>query len=455
MTEVKKTNPLGVDKIDKLLIKFATPSVVAMVVNAVYNMVDQICIGRKVGTLGNSATNVAFPITTIAMAIALTIGQGGASKQNLELGAGNRKKAEHAVGNIITFSSVVSIIVTLLSFIFLSPMLKFFGATKTVMPYALDYASRVIWGMPALIVGTSINNTIRADGSPMFSMLSMSVGAVVNTVLDIIFVFPLNMGMKGAALATIIGQYVVCFVSLSYVKKYKNLTITKKCLKLKASLCKTICTLGVASGINQLSMFIVQVVLNNSMKYYGAKSIYGSDIPIACTGIVMKVNMLVMAIMIGIAQGTQPIVSFNYGAKKLDRVKKVYILAAKVILMIGIVCFVVFQVFPDYIIRIFGNGSKEYFEFSRKCMKIILFMTLVNGLQPLTTIFFTSIGKAVKGAFIALTRQIILLLPLVVILPKFMGIDGILYAAPIADFSAFLFVVGFIVYEFKLMNKKI
>lgn len=454
MSDKLKVNPLGVDKINKLLIKFAIPSVVAMVVNAVYNMFDQVCIGRKIGTDGNAATNVAFPITTIAMAIALTIGQGGASKQNLELGAGNKINAEKAVGNVIVFSSIVSIIITLFSFVFLEPMLKFFGATEAVMPYAIDYSSVVIWGMPALIIGTSINNTIRADGSPFFAMISMGVGAIINIVLDVIFVFPMNMGMKGAALATIIGQYAVCIISISYIKKYKNIHVTKKCLKLDGNLCKTICALGVASGINQLAMFIVQVVLNNSVKYYGAKSVYGSEIPIACIGIIMKVNMLFMAIVIGIAQGTQPLVSYNYGARQTDRVKKTYIVAAKSIMIISVVCFLIFQLCPDYIIRIFGEGSKEYYDFSRKCFKIFLFMTLVNGLQPLTTIFFTSIGKAKKGAFIALTRQIILLLPLIVILPRFFGIDGIMFSAPIADFVAFLCVAFFMTYEFKLMKNK-
>ena len=451
-TKETKVNPLGVGKIDKLLLKFAIPSVIAMVVNAVYNMVDQICIGIKIGTNGNAATNVAFPITTIAMAMALTIGQGGASKQNLELGAGNKKRAENTVGNVIIFATIISVIVTVLCFVFLEPMLNVFGATKKVMPYAMDYSKIVVLGMPGLIIGTSINNTIRADGSPLFSMLSMGAGAITNIILDIIFIFPLNMGMKGAALATIIGQYVVCFISLSYIKKYKNINITKEAFKFNVSLCGTICALGIASGINQLAMFIVQVVINNSVKHYGAMSVYGSEIPIACIGIVMKVNMLFMAIVIGIAQGTQPLVSFNYGARKVDRVKKTYLLAARTIMIISVVCFLLFQFCPDLIIGMFGKGTKEYYEFSRKCFRIFLFMTLTNGLQPLTTIFFTSIGKATKGAFIALTRQILLLVPLVLILPKFFGIDGIMYSAPIADFAAFVCVVIFILYEFKHMK---
>lgn len=450
---VKNANPLGKDNIGRLLVKFAIPSVIAMVVNAIYNMVDQICIGRKIGSDGNTATTVAFPITTIGLALALTLGQGGASKQNLELGAGNRKKAEKAVGNMIVISLIISSLLCLMASIFLEPMLRFFGASNNVMPYAIEYTRIVVLGIPAAVVGTCLNNSIRADASPLYSMLSMATGAIINIVLDIIFVFPLNMGMKGAALATILGQYISCFISAAYINKFKNITITKESLKLDAKVCKTIVALGAASGINQLAMFICQVVLNNSMKFYGKQSVYGSDIPIASIGIIMKVNMVFMAIVIGISQGTQPIVSFNYGAEQYKRCRKTYRLASRVIMLISIVFFLLFQLCPDAIIGLFGKGSQHYYDFSRKCLKIFLFMTLVNGLQPLTTVFFTSIGKAVKGAFLALTRQIIFLLPLVVILPKYMGIDGILYAGPIADFASFILVIILMIFEFRILRK--
>ena len=446
-------NPLGKEKINKLLVKFAIPSVIAMVVNAIYNMIDQICIGRKIGTNGNTATTVAFPITTVGLALALTLGQGGASKQNLELGANNKKKAESAVGNMIIASTFISVLLCILAQIFLKPLLTSFGGTAEVMPYAMEYSRIVVLGLPAAVVGTCLNNSIRADASPLYSMLSMAIGAVINIVLDIIFVFPLNMGMKGAALATILGQIATCLISFAYIRKFKNIKLTKESFKIDLKMIKIIFALGVASGINQIAMFIVQIALNNSMKYYGSRSAYGPNIPIACIGIVMKVNMLFMAIIIGISQGTQPIVSFNYGAKEYKRCRKTYSLASKVVLIISVVFFAIFQLCPDMIISIFGQGSKEYYDFSRKCFRIFLFMTVVNGLQPLTTVFFTSIGKAIKGAFIALTRQILFLLPLVVILPKFFGIDGIMYAGPIADFGSFILVVVFMIHEFMIMRK--
>jgi Na+-driven multidrug efflux pump len=220
------------------------------------------------------------------------------------LGAGNKRRAEKAVGNMICMAVTISIIITLLAALFIKPMLVFFGATKNVMPYALEYVSVSLIGIPFMVIGTCINNTIRADGSPTYSMFSMALGAVINIVLDIIFVFPLNMGMKGAALATILGQIASAIVSALYIPRYKNIKLDKECFKIDGALCKIVTSLGLASGINQLSMFVVQIVLNNSMKYYGARSEYGADIPIASIGIVMKVNMVFMAIVIGISQGT-------------------------------------------------------------------------------------------------------------------------------------------------------
>lgn len=446
-------NPLADGKIDVLLRKFAVPSVIAMLVNALYNMVDQMFIGNFVGTLGNAATNVTFPITTMSIAMALLIGQGGASKQNLELGAGNKKKAETAVGNMLVMGIVASTIITIVSLLFLEPLLIAFGSSKQVLPYAVEYGRIIIIGIPFAVLGTCLNNSIRADTSAKFAMISMVAGAITNIVLDALFIIVFHMGMSGAALATILGQILTCCISLTYVKRYKHIKITKECFKVEGKVCATICALGLAPCINQLSMFVVQIVVNNLMKFYGARSSYGEDIPIACIGIVMKINMVFMAIVIGVGQGTQPIVSYNYGAAAYKRCRKTYIAAAKANIIISVIFFILFQTMPQQILAMFGNGSKEYIEFGVKCFRINLFMTFVNGMQPLTSIFFTSIGKATKGAFIALTRQIIFLLPLAVILPKFMGIEGILFAAPVADLMAFILVIVFVVYEFKLMKK--
>ena len=453
-TQKITSNPLADGKIGALLKKFAIPSVIAMLVNAIYNMVDQMFIGNYVGTLGNAATNVTFPITTVSIALALLIGQGGASKQNLELGAGNKKNAERAVGNMIIMGIVSSVVVSVVAILNLEPMLKLFGASKSIMPYAVEYGRIIIIGIPFAVLGTCLNNAIRADTSAKFAMASMVSGAVANIILDAIFVIPLRMGMFGAALATILGQILTCVISLTYVKRFKHIKLTKNAFKIDVKTGVTICALGMAPCINQMSMFVVQIVLNNLMKHYGELTSYGSDIPLACIGVVMKINMIFMAIVIGVGQGTQPIISYNYGAKSYKRCKETYMAAAKINVAISVFFFILFQIFPSQLLSMFGNGTPEYIEFGVLCFRIYLFMTFINGLQPLTSIFFTSIGKAIIGGFIALTRQIIFLLPLAVILPKFMGIKGIMYAAPIADLMACVLVFVFMIREFRLMSRE-
>ncbi len=449
-----KENPLGWEKIPKLLTKFAVPSIIAMVVNALYNIVDQIFIGNGVGYLGNAATNVAFPFTTIALAVALLLGQGGASKQNLSLGAKDKDTAERAVGSVIFCLIAAGVVICALSLVFLHPLISLFGATPDVYPYAETYSRIIVCGLPFMIAGCGLNNIIRADGSPVYSMMSMLIGAVLNTILDPIFIFVFRWGIAGAAYATIIGQIASFIVSAAYMFRMKNLKLRPEHLRPGAKLIGNIAALGVASFFNQISLTIVQVVMNNAMTVYGAQSIYGSDIPLACAGIMIKVNMIFMAVVIGIAQGSQPIVSFNYGAKNFARVRKTYLTAALTASAVAVLAFLGFQLFPRQIISLFGEGSEEYFAFSEKCFRIYLFMTFLNGIQPVTTVFLTSIGKGIKGMFIAVTRQLLFLVPLIIIFPIFWGIDGIMYSAPVADVIAFVLALLFVFWEFGDMRRK-
>ncbi|MBQ4061396.1 MAG: MATE family efflux transporter [Christensenellaceae bacterium] len=452
-TKAYEFNPLAVQKIPKLLTKFAVPSVIAMLVNALYNIVDQIFIGNGIGYLGNAATNVAFPFTTIALAIALLLGQGGASKQNLSLGAKNRDDAEKAVGNAVFCAAAVSVTLLVVFQIFLPIFLILFGATPDVYPYALTYSRIIVFGLPFMICGTTLNNIIRADQSPLYSMMSMLIGAVLNTVLDPIFIYVFDWGIAGAAYATIIGQIVSFFFSAAYIFRMKNITFRFKNMRPHGKIILNIAVLGIASFVNQIAMAIVQIVMNNTMTKYGALSMYGPDIPLACAGIMMKVNMIFMSIVIGIAQGSQPIVSFNYGAKNYSRVKKTYLTAALSATAISIIAFAAFQLFPRQITSIFGEGSEEYMLFSVECFRIYLFCTFLNGIQPVTSVFMTSIGKGIKGMFMALTRQLLFLVPLMLIFPIFWGIDGIMYSAPVADSIAFILAMLFMYLEFKNMSK--
>lgn len=447
-------NPLGIEKESKLLVNFAIPCIISMLVTALYNIVDQIFIGQGVGMLGNAATNVAFPLSTTCTAIALLLGIGGASNFSLELGAGNAEGASKSAGNAIKLMAISGLTLFVIVSLFLRPMLRAFGATADVLPYAMTYTRITAFGFPFLIANTAISKLILADGSPRYSMTSMLVGALVNTVLDPLFIFKFQWGMAGAALATITGQIISFCISLRYVFHFKNIMLTKDSFHLEAARCKGILVLGMSACFNQIAMTLVQVVMNNTLSYYGRMSSYGGEIPLACAGIITKVNMIFMAVIIGISQGTQPIVGFNYGARKYGRVKKTYKLAISTATVLSLAAFVCFQLFPRQIISVFGNGSEMYFAFAERYFRIYMFLTIVNGIQPVTSNFFTSIGKSKLGIFMSLTRQILFLLPLIIIFPLFMGIDGVMYAGPIADAAAAVVCVVFLIREMKELTRK-
>ena len=447
-----KTNPLGTEKISVLLMRFAVPSIIAMLVSSLYNMVDQFFIGRSIGMLGNAATNVAFPLTITCTSIALLCGIGGAANFNLSMGKGETEKARHFAGSAISMMLIIGILLCIIVRIFLKPMMIAFGATPDSLDYSIVYTGITALGFPFLIVGTGGCNLIRADGSPKFSMVCTLVGAVINTILDPLFIFTFNMGMAGAAYATIIGQIVSGVMVLLYMSRFKTVHIRLADFKPVRSFCLPIISLGMSPCFNQLAMMIVQIIMNNTLTYYGAQSSYGSDIPLACAGIIAKVNMLFFSLVIGIYQGLQPITSYNYGAGNYERVQDSYKKAAGAGIVLSILSFLCFQLFPRQIIGIFGSGSDEYFRFAEQYFRIFLFFTFVNGLQPITANFFTSIGQAGKGVFLSLTRQIIFLLPLLIIFPMIMGIDGIMYSAPIADFFAAVLAVLFIRKEFRTMT---
>ena len=446
-------NPLGSEPVSSLLRRFAIPSVIAMLVSALYNMVDQLFIGHSIGVLGNAATNVAFPLSMVCTSIGLLCGIGGAANFNLCMG---RKDPEHAksyVGNAISMLAILGVILCVAVQLFLRPMMLLFGATPDVIDYACTYTRITSIGFPFLIVTIGGSNLIRADGSPKFSMLCNLVGAIVNTILDPLFIFVFHMGMAGAALATITGQILSFALVVFYLRGFKTLPLSLSDLKPNMACWARIAALGATPAFNQVAMMVVQIVMNNTLTYYGSNSVYGSDIPLACAGIISKVNMLFFSFVIGISQGLQPIVSFNFGAQKYDRVKDAYKKAVFAATAISIVAFLCFQLFPRQIIGIFGSGSKEYLHFAERYFRIFLFFTFLNGIQPVSSNFFTSIGAPKKGIFLSLTRQIIFLLPLLLIFPYFFGIDGVMYTAPIADLAAASVSIVMVVREFKIMAK--
>lgn len=453
MEKTKEVNPLATVSVRKLMVKFAVPSIIGMLVGALYNMVDQLFIGQKVGSLGNAATNIAFPLTTICMSLALLFGIGGASCFNLAMGRGDKKNAGYYAGNALTMLAVCGVLISIITLIFLTPMLKLFGATAKNLPFAQDYVRVTALGFPFLLLSTGGGHLIRADGSPQITMLLNITGAVINTILDAVFVLVFGWGMAGAAAATVIGQFVSAVIVIIYAFRFKTVKLEKKHFIPCSTHIKRVSSIGMASFFNQIAIGVVQIVLNNSLKHYGSLSSYGADDPIAVAGIVMKVNMIVFSIVIGLAQGTQPIESFNYGARNFSRVREAYRLAVITGGGISIFAFVLFQIFPREILMIFGNGSDSYFEFGIKFFRIFLFFTWINCLQPITSTFFTSIGKSIKGVFLSLTRQIIFFVPILLVLPLIFGINGILYTGPIADVLSAVVAILMAVYEFKVMKK--
>ena len=449
----QEQNPLGTAPVGGLILKFAIPAIISMLVSAMYNIVDQIFIGQGVGMLGNAATNVAFPVTTIATALALLLGIGGASNYNLEMGAGREKKASSIAGTALSTLVITGVILAVAVLLFLRPLLNLFGATTDVMPYAVDYLGITAVGLPFYALSIGGNHIVRADRSPTYSMTCVLTGAIINTILDPLFIFGFGWGIKGAAWATVIGQVVSGILVVIYFGKFRKMYLEMSMLKPSSECLKAIISLGMASCINQIAMAIVQIVLNNILRYYGGLSVYGSDIPIACVGVISKVNQVFMAICIGISQGCQPIWGFNYGAKKYDRVRLAYRYSMISCTAIATVFFLCFQLFPHQIVSIFGTGSDLYFQFAERYLKIFMFMTFANGIQPMSSGFFTSIGKAKLGIVMSLTRQVLFLLPLIVVFSLIMGIDGVMYAGPIADAAALSLAILFARRELVAMKK--
>lgn len=448
-----QNNPLAYESTGRLIAKYSVPSVIAMLVSSLYNIVDQIFIGQGVGMLGNAATNVAFPFVNVCIALSLLIGIGGASNFNLNLGRGENEKAKSFAGTSISMLILSGLILSIVSLVFLKPILIAFGSTKQVLPYALTYTRITALGFPFLIATNGFCNLIRSDGSPRYSMVVMVTGAVINTCLDPLFIFGFHWGIAGGAAATVIGQIVSCVMAAVYLTRFRTMKLTKDCLKIKADNLKAIVSIGIASFFNQIAMMVVQIALNNTLAYYGALSSYGSDIPLACAGVIIKVNAFVMAFAIGIAQGCQPILGFNYGAQLYGRVRDTLKKEIITVTAIFSAAFICFQLIPRQIVSIFGEGSAAYFHFAERYFRIYLFMIFINGLQPIVSNFFSSIGKAWKGIFLSLTRQILFLLPLILLLPLFLGIDGVMYAGPIADGIAAITAFFLGRHEFMTMRK--
>lgn len=447
-------NILGTEKIQKLIMRFSIPCIISMLVNSLYNIVDQIFIGRGVGMLGNGATNVVFPLSVIALAFSLMFGDGASAYLSLKLGEKKKEEAAKGVFQGLLLATAFSILFTLLTLIFLPQLLNLFGCTEALQEYATNYGRIIAFGLPFVMIGTSLNSLIRSDGSPKYSMISMVTGAILNIILDPIFIFILHMGVEGAAIATIISQFITFLLNICYVKKFKTITMKKEQAKFDIKIAKKVITLGISSFITQMSIVIVIALENNLLGTYGALSEYGSEIPITVLGIVMKISQILYSVVLGIAIGAQPIFGYNYGAKKLDRVKEALKIVLKISVLITTIAFLLFQTIPDKLILIFGSGDANYIAFACLTFRIYLMLMICNGIQIPAGIFFQAIGKSSKSALLSLSRQILFLVPAMLLLSKFFGLMGILYSGAVADGLAFLLAIILILWEVKYMNKQ-
>ena len=447
-----KTNPLATEKVSKLLRKFAIPSVVAMLVNSLYNIVDQIFIGQGVGYLGNAATNIIFPLVTFALAISVMIANGCSAFMSIKFGQGRNEDA--AIGFGSAFISGIAIgIVFLIALIFsFKSLLPLFGATADVMPYAIDYGNIIIFGFPLSIVTIILENATRADGNPRYTMIAMLCATVTNIVLDAIFVLVFHWGVQGAAIATVISTAINLTVSSFYIPRFKNIKVTKHIFKFNFKMWKRVITLGTSSFITQIGGFFTQIAINNALKYYGALSIYGSDIPLSVFGIVMKIYMIIFSIMLGVGFGQQPIAGFNYGSRDFKRVREVYKCTVTTTTIVATVGWAVLMLFPEQVISLFGSESSLYVEFAVKCTRIFLMLIFLAGFQNNTSQFFQAIGRPIISSILTLLRQMLIMIPLALTLPIFYGIDGMLFAGPITDALATLITFFFIRREMKKIN---
>ena len=450
----KEENILGTEKIGKLIKKFSIPCIISLLVNSLYNMVDQVFIGWGVGYLGNGATNVVFPITMVCLAFSLMFGDGASSYLSLKLGEKKEKEAAKGVGNGVMISVVVAILFCAIVLIFLPQLLNAFGCTDALRDYALGYGRIIAIGIPFMMIGTTLNSIIRADGSPKYSMISMVTGAVLNTALDPIFIFVFKMGVEGAAIATIFSQFITFILNALYIKRFKTIKINKESIKPNWTILRKVSMLGISSFITQMSFVCVVAIENNLLGKYGTESKFGSEIPITVVGIVMKISQILNSIILGIAVGAQPIFGYNYGARKFDRVKEALKKVLGLSVIISTIAFILFQTIPDKLIALFGSGNETYIEFACLTFRTYLLLCICNGIQIPSGIFFQAIGKSSKSAILSLSRQIVLLIPAMIILSNVFGIMGILYAGPVADGLAFALAAVFLVLQVKKLNKK-
>ena len=428
----KTVNPLGTAPVGRLLLQYAIPSIISTLIASLYNMVDQMFIGQRIGFLGNAATTVAYPLTFLCGAMTLLFSNGSSVNFNICNGRGERDEALHFAGAGLTLLAAEGIFTAALVLLFTPWFVNLFGATDQVYPYALTYMKLVAPGLPFLALTSGGTLLIRSDGSPRYALICSMSGVALNFVLDYLFLFPMNMGIAGAALATVMGQVLSALMVATYMLHFRTGRLRQAHFAVSGSRFRQITSIGAAGSLNQAAMLVMNLVLNSSLRYYGSQSVYGGSEALAAAGVVTKVNFLFYSTIIGCSIGGQPIMGFNFGARNYERVKQTAYLVFTYAFVIGAVETACFWLFPEQILRLFGDSAGGYQAFALRYMHEFMLLIILAGVLPVAMNAMVSIRQPLKGVIISLSKQLVLIV-LLLILPRFLGIDGILIAGPVAD----------------------
>ena len=438
--QILATEPIG-----KLLLKYSVPAIIGMIVNALYNVVDRMFIGNipKVGVLAITGVGVTMPIMTIMLAFGMLIALGAIANISIKLGQGKKEDAELIIGNAITLSILISLLISFIGILFGDIILKSFGASESTLYYAKSYIYIILGGSVFCLLSFSLNNTIRGDGNPKLAAIIMIVGCLINITLDAILIFVFNMGIQGAAIATVISQAVTTIWGFVYYLKGKsNLKLKKENLKLNKDIVKTIFAIGLAPFAMQIAASLVQIISNNALKAYGG------DVAIGAMATIASISMIFLMPVFGINQGAQPIIGFNYGARQYDRANKTFKVSASVACLIMTLGWLIIQLKPEIIVGMF-NKDPKLMDITINGTKLYLFMLPIIGISITGSNYMQSVGKAKSAMILGLLRQVILLIPMIIILPKFLGLDGIWYAQAISDLLSTIITITVLVKELK------
>ena len=428
---MEQSQQLGQENITKLIIRFSLPAIIGMMVNALYNVVDRIFVGNGVGSLAIAGITVVFPMMLIMLASTMLIGIGASTLISIRLGQQRNQEAQTIMGNAVIMMVILSSIIAILGLIFIKPIMIALGASPEVLPYAMGYGRIILLGTPFLMIGLGMNNFIRAEGNPRIAMLTMVIGAVTNIALDALFIFGFGWGIEGAAIATVISKGVsATWVLYYFLSGNSALKLVIRSIKLEWKVVTSILVLGAAPFSMQLSASILNMIMNNSLKTYGG------DLALSGMGVVMSIATLFLMPIFGVNQGLQPIIGYNYGARKFDRVKDALIKGMLVATGFSVFGYIIVSLFPTQLVSMFNRSDAELIAFGARALRIFLFCMPVIGFQAIGAIYFQAVGRPKHAAFLSLSRQVLILIPLILILPRFFGLDGVFYAAPVADLTS-------------------